>query len=455
MSDSKKEKKGFNHSWLQRVSEQSWEPELLISGLAIFATLQLPGVVENFYQYYRFNYQVDIGIIDDLLPMLAVSVALTALKVLNFGFIFHFVVRAFWVGLIGLMSVFKDGIQYERLPNSELYKSEMEKRIGNQDSFLLATDRLASMVFSVSFLFVLYMIGVGALYIIFFLLMNGVKVFMPDDIFEFYSRVMLTALAVVLTLLSVVSLVLNMKRFREREKFAQLHFKLSWWTGRIFYPFIFRPIQYLILTFMSNLSSKKFQVYAIAVFVVFFTVFMKSFLGVLQFNPFESRSFYQDRSLTATYNPDFYESELEGGFLNEPTIQSPVINKGEMLSLFIPYMKMMDKKMEKLCVIEQPADSLRSFQRRDSLNQQKIDCANQFFMFVVNERDTLPSDLFFARHPVTDQAGYRGFFNMPDSLNPVKNQLEVLRQPVDDSDFLRDSLGRKLEFESVIPFWVQ
>ena len=80
---------GHTKNWLQRVAEQSWEPELLISGVAIYATIQLPAFVREFYQYYRYNLQLDTGFIDELMPIIVVGVALTALKVLSFAFIFH------------------------------------------------------------------------------------------------------------------------------------------------------------------------------------------------------------------------------------------------------------------------------------------------------------------------------------------------------------------------------
>lgn len=182
MEEERPEEKGqiHNSSWLQRVAEQSWEPELLISGLAVFATSQLPAYVRELFQYYQFNFQVDVGIIDELLPFLAVSVFLTALQVLSFAFIFHFVIRAFWVGLMGLNSVFPNGINYDKLENSELYKNEIKRRLGDKDSFILATDRLASLVFSVAFLLVCYMFGTGVIY--FFTFLVNDKDSVPTDL---------------------------------------------------------------------------------------------------------------------------------------------------------------------------------------------------------------------------------------------------------------------------------
>ena len=55
-------------SWLKYVSEQSWEPELLISGLAIFATLNLPDLFFTDHAitgHKGFVAMLDVGMLPD------------------------------------------------------------------------------------------------------------------------------------------------------------------------------------------------------------------------------------------------------------------------------------------------------------------------------------------------------------------------------------------------------
>lgn len=449
------EQKGHNRSWLQRVAEQSWEPELLISGLAIYATIQIPEYVLDSYQYYRYNLQLDTGFIDELMPMLVVGVMLTALKVLSFAFIFHFVVRAFWVGLMGLRSVFSEGIQYEKLEYSELYRTEMKKRLGTQDSFLLATDRLASLIFSIAFLFVLYMFGVGFLYSVFFLLMNGVKLIVSEEIFDLYSTIILISTGLILFSVSILSMVLNMKKFRDQEKFARLHFRLTWYVSMAFYPFIYKPIQFLMLNFMSNLPKKKNQVYGIIFFTVFMTIFMSSTFDLMNVKLIQSRDFYTSRSSASTILPENYDSEFDGLFFEEPAISSPYVTKGEYFSLFIPYSKMLDRKLGQYCEEATPADSLSRHEKRKITNQQNIECTNRFFTVTINQEDTLESDFLFYNHSRTGQSGFRSMFMLSDTLKTGKYELGVYRPMLDEADAERDSTGRLLIYEAEIPFWVQ
>ncbi|MEQ9310781.1 MAG: hypothetical protein RLN90_15090 [Balneolaceae bacterium] len=446
---------GHNKNWLQRVAEQSWEPELLISGLAIFATIQIPQYVMDFYQYYRFNLQLDSGFIDELMPMLVVGVVLTALKVLSIAFVFHFIVRAFWVGLMGLRSVFTEGIQYDKLEYSELYRSEMKKRIGTQDSFLLAADRLASLIFSTAFLFVLYMIGVGFLYSVFFLLMNGVKLMVSEEIFDLYSTIILISAGVLLISISIVSLVLNMKKYRDQEKFARIHFKITWYVGLVFYPFIYKPIQFLVLSFASNIPKNKNQIYGIIFFAVFMGIFMNAIFNLMNVNLIQPRDFYTARSSASTILPENYESEFDGLFFDRPTMNSPYVKKGEYFSLFIPYSKMLDRKLGEYCEEATPADSLSRYERRKQINQQNIKCTNQFFTVTLNKKDTLESDFLFYNHSRTDQAGFKSMFMLSDTLDTGKYELGVYRPVLDEADAERDSLGQLMSYEEEIPFWIQ
>lgn len=455
MEEERVEEKVHNRSWLQRVSEQSWEPELLISGLAIFATIQIPEYVMDSYQYYRYNLQLDTGFIDELMPMLVVGVILTALKVLSFAFIFHFMVRAFWVGLMGLRSVFSEGIQYEKLEYSELYRSEMKSRLGTQDSFSLATDRLASVIFSIAFLFVLYMFGVGFLYSVFFLFINGVKLVVSEEIFDLYSTIILIFTAVVLLSVSVLSVVLNMKKYREQEKFARLHFKLTWYASVVFYPFVYKPVQFLILSFMSNLPKKKAQLYGTIFFSVFMAIFMSSIFELMNVNLVQPRDFYTARSSASTIVPENYESEFDGKFFDKASISSPYLKKGEYFSLFIPYSKMLDRKLSQYCEEATPADSLNRYEKRKLTNQQNIGCTNQFFTVTINQKDTLESDFLFYNHNRTGQAGFRSMFMLSDTMNIGKYELGIYRPILDEADAERDSLGRLLIYEEEIPFWVQ
>ncbi len=442
-------------SWIQRVAEQSWEPELLISGLAIYATIQLPDYLGKGFQYFQYNLQSGTGFVDEFLPITIFSAFMAAITFLNYAFILHFVVRAFWVGVIGLNSVFRKGIQYDKLEYSELYKEEMKKRIGNSREFLLAVDRVASTIFSIAFAIVLMLIGIGLVYSVFFVLMNVVKAFVSDEVFELYSNVLYTLFIVFFISLAAATIILNLKRFRENERIARFHFKLTWYSSQILFPFIFKPLQYLLLSFMSNIPLKKYYAYTALSMAAFMVFMFANTLGAVESNLFESRDYYATSSDEARYDVNEYESTFKGSYFLKPAVSQPVIERGSLISLFIPYSKLLDTKLEPFCEFEQPADSLAGFIKRRMINRERIGCVNRLFGIHIDSTYSLEPDLMFTRHPATGQAGFRGWYELPDSLKKGRHEFQIRREVVDKADARRDSLGRALSFESRIPFWLQ
>ena len=440
-------------NWLQKVSEQSWEPELLISGLAIYATIQIPGMLKSLLWYYQYNIQSGTGFIDEL-PVMALSMFITAIIVVKYGFIFHFAVRAFWVGLVGLKSVFREGIKYKELKYSLRYRQQMKKNLGSSDAFLMANDRLASMIFSITFLIVLYLLAIGTMYFVFFILFNGMKLFLAPETYDVYSQVLFYTFGGVFVLIGLLNSVLSMERFRENERAATMHLRLNTVMNRIALPFITKPIQYLMLTFMSNLKTSTYYTYFSVLMTSFFTIFFFTMLEVQGVSLFQPRDFYAERSPLGRVDSWFYESENNEEFVLNPTIQRPELSANEYITLFIPYSKLLDVKLDQTCDIPEPDKEMNRYEKRRYWNEKRLDCVNDFFQLSIDEI-ALPSDLLFTTHPRTEQAGFRSFLDIPDSLEAGMYTLNVHRPLLDEADAERDSLGRLLTFEAEIPFWLE
>ncbi|MEM9341207.1 MAG: hypothetical protein AAGA66_20930, partial [Bacteroidota bacterium] len=89
-------------TWIQKLKEESWQAEILISTIAIYGSLQLYGQIDSF-----------ASLVIDYLPpgeytkgYLIVSFGVIAVCVLTTMFIIHFLLRTYWIGLVGLNSVF-------------------------------------------------------------------------------------------------------------------------------------------------------------------------------------------------------------------------------------------------------------------------------------------------------------------------------------------------------------
>jgi hypothetical protein len=455
MSDEHFENEKEGKGWLNRVAEQSWEPELLISGLAIYATLQLPEVFESALYYYQYNLQTSNGFIDMGLPTVIIASVVNAIKLLNYAFILHFIIRAFWVGVIGLNSVFPKGIQYDKLQYSGFYQKEMEKRIGQSGDFLMATDRLASVIFSVTFTVSLLLFAIGFLYSVFFLFMNVMKMILPENIYEIYSSIFLGLLFSVLILVAVLSVVLNMERFRSNEKITKWHFLISWYSSTTLFPFVFKPFQYLLLNFMSNIPLKKYYTYSALFFLAFMCMLLVSTVKYSGIDTFTTRSYFSTRSFEGVYNNNNYDVSLTADRVNYPVMDKKIYEAGSYAEVFLPYPKMLDTKLKAFCELEEPADSLFRFERRAIANKTRLACVNEYFSFALNDSLPLNSELMFTTYLKTDQHGFGGKLWLDDTLNIGKYTFNIRNAIVDEMDERRDSIGRLLVYEFDIPIWIE
>jgi len=157
MSEDKKSEKHRN--WLQRVQEQSWEPEILISGIVLFALIQIPPYIKEANEYLNLNsvWIFSNGNVDESLA----AILLTANYWLILGFSIHLIGRSIWAAFVGLSYVYVDGVKLEKLKYPETYKRVIAKN-GDYRKLITKLEKFCSTVFAASFL--IFMCGVGVFF---------------------------------------------------------------------------------------------------------------------------------------------------------------------------------------------------------------------------------------------------------------------------------------------------
>ncbi len=131
---------------------RTYEMELLVSGALVFGLLQLPRVLGPVFD------RLDAVLAGQLLILVgaAQSYVLMMLWVVIGTFVLHLVMRAYWIGLLGLESVFPDGVRWERVPKEsgpltvEIYR----RRLGSLAAAIDRADDRCSLLFSFGFLIV-------------------------------------------------------------------------------------------------------------------------------------------------------------------------------------------------------------------------------------------------------------------------------------------------------------
>ncbi len=147
---------------MERLRDRTDELELIISSLTIFALFSIPG--------WLFDKIADIYTHMSTSMAIASNVGTTLLAGTSYGlaacFVVHLMARAYWVGLIGLRTVFPDGINWSKTPGlGPLSRQFYRDTLPDLDTVIQNTDRLASSLFAVISMLTLSVLWFGTILI--------------------------------------------------------------------------------------------------------------------------------------------------------------------------------------------------------------------------------------------------------------------------------------------------
>lgn len=145
---------------MDRLRDRTDELELIISSLTIFALFSLPG--------WLFDKIADSYTHLSTSLVIASTIGTTILAGASYGlavcFVVHLMARAYWVGLIGLRTVFPNGINWSKTPGlGPLSREHYRRTLPDLDTVIQNTDRLASSLFAVISMLTLSVLWFGTI----------------------------------------------------------------------------------------------------------------------------------------------------------------------------------------------------------------------------------------------------------------------------------------------------
>ena len=148
---------------MDRLRDRTDELELIISSLTIIALFSIPG--------WLFDKVADIYTHLSTSLVIASIVGTTLLAGACYGlaacFVVHLMARAYWVGLIGLRTVFPDGINWSKTPGlGPLTRQYYRDTLPDLDTVIQNTDRLASSLFAVISMLTLSVLWFGTILVV-------------------------------------------------------------------------------------------------------------------------------------------------------------------------------------------------------------------------------------------------------------------------------------------------
>lgn len=430
---------------LPRRTTPTWEMELLLSGATVFAMFQATQAATEWGGH--------------LLPRLAdntrmfVGVLFTygngALTLLTLAFLLHLGLRAYWVALVGIDSVFPAGPRFDRLRVGPLQRGLVQRRWRPIGERIEAADNAATIVFALGISLAFVLVPVSAVVTVLYALavlacwLAGT----PDLAGPVFG---LLAGGAFLPLWVAASL-----DKRRGERLAP-----DTWTGRAcaavmgFYARMGmgRDSNPMVMVFQTNIGERKGMV---VVFIAMFGAMLGSTmllamsrnqLGVGSYAEFPSPR----RGMADSLDGRNYASMQEPGQLpNAPFLPSPVA-RGDYLLLVVPYVPMLHGEHFADCGEAAPRadDEAGERARRRAL----LACVAGGFTLTLDDVPLAADPQWYA-DPKRDLRGLAWMVPVA-ALAPGRHELAVMPPPERDAD----ATGEPEEDDEpglpwVIPFW--
>lgn len=181
--------------WLKSLQENSWEPEIIISGLSLAFIFAFPAALYDFAAYTI--QEAGLHFLAGFLTLIYLSGVVNVFKIF---FIVHLALRFAWVGAIGASYAFPKGVNEDALFNySKGYKYV------NINTHILKLERICSMAFGFPLMLALIFIPITVILV----LLIGIYKLFDLPFFSVYLIFML--LLVLMVVISVRTKKSNLK----------------------------------------------------------------------------------------------------------------------------------------------------------------------------------------------------------------------------------------------------
>ena len=423
---------------LQKLQEESWQLELLISGFAIFGLFTAFEPISISVKEAQSTQQIYKFIIS--------LVALISCMILIFNLILHVLLRGLWIGALGLRYV-SDDIDYEELKYSNKFTNYLKKKVGSFDKYIATLENYCSIIFAVSFLLIFYVLALT--FTIILIALIGNYILSSETLPNWVSKgvgVPLMVFVVMGMLITFIDFV-SQGWLKKKKWISKMYFPIYWVFSYITLSFLYRPLVY---NFLDNKFGKRLSFLLIPIFIILF-------IGLsLKYN----YSNYFDENITSSdyqMNSNNYEDMLDEKFeeIDDVVIQSKIITD-PFLKVFVAYNDNIENRIFHYNPGLKPKKDIRGLssdikinsnfidaKKRDSLRREYIKTFNSIYFTQIDSLK-FESDFVVGK----SKKGTLGFetYLKTSNLNEGKHLFKLRRYRVIESDTTILTIAK-------IPFW--
>ena len=423
---------------LEKLQEESWQLELLISGFAIFGLFT---AYDSIVLYFN-----EADATGQEYKKIAFAVIRISCIILIFSLLVHVLLRGLWIGALGLRYVSGE-IDYEELNYSDKFTRYLKKKVGSFDKYIATLENYCSIIFAASFLLIFYVLAMTCIIITIGFIGNNIisSDWLPEWI-SLWIGIPLMLFVVIGMFLTFIDYITQ--GFLKRKKWiSKIYFPFYWVFSFITLSFLYRPIVY---NFLDNKFGRRFTLLLFPLFIGVAVSFS------LQYN-FSNYFHLEIASDDYISNRENYEDLIDekSGFIDNVVIQSKII-KENYIKLFVPYSEGIEDRVFYFNQGLKPEKDIRGLDteifssgddkyiNRDSLRRAYLATFNKIYYTKIDT--TIVDSEFIVSHTKKGTLGFETFLPT-DNLTRGKHVLEFKRMGLNNNN---DTIYLSLR---KIPFW--
>lgn len=419
--DTSKVKKRKIPKWLQKLEAESWQAELLISGLVVAGLLQAPDLLITWGEYYLIH-STELG---EFFIQMAIMMVLFAMEVLIIIFGIHFCLRAIWIAMLGLNSVYPDGINTaSKAGSGPLYWKKAKKLYPDLSAYNKELDDWCSTLFSSAVSSVIALFSLSAIILLFYFVINFLVGWFP-----WLSAYVMKIAAVLYFLFLGVALLTTFlaKKFPENKYVEKIVDGFGKFNRVFFSLYVFeKPMGYTTSILMSNSTNNR------SFIVIFVFSFFLGLVGGSRLETHPAFSYMKsDRYITFNNRPHIFFSfnyenlRDKNQYIFTPVIESDVVHESVM-KLFIPDISREVEQMDLINLsLREKLKHTRAY--RDSISQINLATYKNFNPIFVNGKSYPDLNPQYYYHPNMEEEGLLYYVPTKDFVEG-QNILEIKKQ---------------------------